>query len=120
MSLEPTQTSERVLMPCRSVCRTTLRALLARPRFRPDFHRDTVFLGGTGQSLDNYGIELVPFGSVDSIAEIISTVDITAYDAAYVALAVERDTTAYTADGTLLQDLDGSEYEDTVVHIQSY
>ena len=43
-----------------------------------------------------------------------------AYDAAYVALAVERDGTAYTADGTLLQDVEGSEYEDTVAHIQTY
>ena len=71
-------------------------------------------------SLDNYGIELVSFGSVGPIAEIVSTVDITAYDAAYVALAVERDGTAYTADETLLQDLEGSEYEDAVAHIQTY
>lgn len=71
-------------------------------------------------SLDNYGIELVSFGSVGPIAEITNIVDITAYDAAYVALAVERDATAYTADGNLLQDLDGSEYEDTVDHIQAY
>ena len=81
---------------------------------------DAERLHEAAHSLDNYGIELVSFGSVDPIAEIVSTVDITAYDAAYVALAVERDGTAYTADGTLLQDLEGSEYEDAVAHIQTY
>ena len=83
-------------------------------------HYDGERLNEAAHSLDNYGIELVSFGSVDPIAEIVSTVDITAYDAAYVALAVERDGTAYTADGTLLQDLEGSEYEDAVAHIQTY
>jgi len=83
-------------------------------------HYDGERLHEAATSLDNYGIELVPFGSVGPIAEITNTVDITAYDAAYVALAVERDGTAYTADGNLLQDLDGSAYEDTVAHIQSY
>ena len=81
---------------------------------------DAKRLHEAAHSLDNYGIELVSFGSVGPIAEIVSTVDITAYDAAYVALAVERDGTAYTADGTLLQDLEGSEYEDAVAHIQTY
>ena len=71
-------------------------------------------------SLDNYGIELVSFGSVGPIAEITNTVGITAYDAAYVALAVERDATAYTADRNLVQDLEGSEYEGTVAHIKTY
>ena len=83
-------------------------------------HYDGERLHEAANSLDNYGIELVLFGSVGPIAEITNTVDITAYDAAYVALAVERDATAYTADGNLLQDLDGSEYEDTVAHIQTY
>jgi predicted nucleic acid-binding protein len=83
-------------------------------------HYDGERLHEAAHSLDNYGIELVSFGSVGPIAEIVSTVDITAYDAAYVALAVERDGTAYTADGNLLQDLEGSEYEDTVVHVQTY
>ncbi len=41
-------------MPCRSVCRTALRALLAGPRFRPDLYGDTVFLGGTGRRSVNF------------------------------------------------------------------
>ena len=81
---------------------------------------DAERLHEAAHSLDNYGIELVSFGSVGPIAEIVNTVDITAYDAAYVALAVERDGTAYTADETLLQDVEGSEYEDAVAHIQTY
>ncbi|AXG09689.1 type II toxin-antitoxin system VapC family toxin [Haloplanus rubicundus] len=83
-------------------------------------HYDGERLHEAANSLDNYGIELVSFGSVGPIAEIANTVDITAYDAAYVALAVERDGIAYTADGNLLQELDGSEYEGTVAHIQTY
>ena len=83
-------------------------------------HYDGERLREAATSLDNYGIELVSFGSVGPIAEITNTVGITAYDAAYVALAVERDATAYTADGDLVQDLDGSEYESTVAHIQTY
>ncbi len=51
MSFEPTRTGERVLMPFRSDCRTALRALLAGPRFRPDFDLNPVFLGGKRQSL---------------------------------------------------------------------
>ena len=83
-------------------------------------HYDGQRLHEAATSLGNYGIELVSFGPVGPIAEITDTVGITAYDAAYVALAVERDATAYTADRNLLQDLDGSEYEDTVAHIQTY
>ena len=83
-------------------------------------HYDGERLREAANSLDNYGIELVSFGSVGPIAEITNTIDVTAYDAAYVALAVERDATVYTADENLLQDLGGSEYEDTVVHIRTY
>jgi len=83
-------------------------------------HYDGKRLHEAANSLANYGIELVPFGSVGPIAEVTDTVDVTAYDAAYVALAVERDATAYTADGNLLQELDGSEYADTVAHIRTY
>jgi predicted nucleic acid-binding protein len=83
-------------------------------------HYDGERLREAANSLDNYGIELVSFGAVGPIAEITNTLGITAYDAAYVALAVERDATAYTADGNLLQDVEGSEYENTVAHIRTY
>jgi len=83
-------------------------------------HYDDERLVEAANSLGKYGIELVPFRSCGPIAEITTTVDITAYDAAYVALAVGREATAYTADTTLLTDLEGTEYEDAVAHIQTY
>lgn len=83
-------------------------------------HYDGERLVEAADSLGTYGIELVSFGSVGSIAEITTTVGITAYDAAYVALAVERAATAYTADTNLLTDLDGTEYEDAVAHVRTY
>ncbi len=54
MPLESARTGERVLMPCRLVCRATLWTLFTGPRFRPDFHRNTVFLRGTDQSLGEF------------------------------------------------------------------
>lgn len=83
-------------------------------------HYDGERLVEAADSLGNYGIELVPFRAVGPLAEITTIADITAYDAAYVALAVERGATAYTADTTLLADLEGSEYEDDVAHIHTY
>jgi predicted nucleic acid-binding protein len=83
-------------------------------------HYDGERLVEAADSLGKYGIESVSFRAVGPIAEITTTVDITAYDAAYVALAVDRGATAYTADTTLLTDLEGSEYEDDVAHIQTY
>jgi len=83
-------------------------------------HYDGERLVEAADSLGKYGIELVPFRAVGPVAEITTTVDITAYDAAYVALAVDRGATAYTADTTLLTDLEGSEYEDAVAHIRTY
>jgi predicted nucleic acid-binding protein len=83
-------------------------------------HYDGDRLVEAASSLGKYGIELVPFGTCGPIAEITTSVDITACDAAYIALAVDREATAYTADTTLLTDLDGTEYEDAVAHIQTY
>jgi predicted nucleic acid-binding protein len=83
-------------------------------------HYDGERLLEAANSLANYGIDLVSFESVGPIAEVTITAGITFYDAAYVALAVEQDGIAYTADGNLVEDLSGSEYEDTVGHIQTY
>jgi predicted nucleic acid-binding protein len=83
-------------------------------------HYDGERLLEAANSLANYGIDLVSFESVGPIAEVTNTAGITSSDAAYVALAVEQDGIAYTADGNLVEDLSGSEYEDTVGHIQTY
>jgi predicted nucleic acid-binding protein len=83
-------------------------------------HYDGERLVEAANSLGKYGVELVPFRACGPVAEITTAVDVTAYDAAYVALAVDREATAYTADATLLADLEGTEYEDAVTHIQTY
>lgn len=77
-------------------------------------------LGEAAASLAEYGIRLVPFHAVGPLAEIATEADITAYDAAYVALGVAREATVYTADGNLLDDLEGTEYEDVAAHIRTY
>jgi predicted nucleic acid-binding protein len=77
-------------------------------------------LAEAAASLAEYGIRLVPFHAVGPLADIATEADITAYDAAYIALAVARGTTVYTADGTLVDDLAGSGYEDAVTHVRTY
>ncbi|PSQ21145.1 hypothetical protein BRD04_07095 [Halobacteriales archaeon QS_9_67_17] len=82
-------------------------------------HYDGDRLEDASKSLSEYGIELVPFGETGPVAEIASELDITVYDAAYVALARDRDTKVYTADGRLLGDLAG-DYSELAEHIRTY
>ena len=70
-------------------------------------------------SLPEYGIELVPFNYIGPVAEIANNLDITIYDAAYIALARQLGTKAYTADENLLDDLDG-DYSELAEHIRTY
>jgi len=83
-------------------------------------HYDGERLEEAADSLGKYGIELVHCRSGGPIAEITTAVDVTAYDAAYIALAVDRRATAFTADSRLLAELEGTEYEDAVDHVRSY
>lgn len=76
-------------------------------------------LTAAAQSLSEYGIDFVSFRNAGSVADIATDLDITVYDAAYVALAERLDTTAYTADETLLDDIQ-VEYSDHVAHIRTY
>lgn len=71
------------------------------------------------KSLTEYGIDLVPFNETGAIAETANDLNITIYDAAYLALAEELDTKVYTADGNLLGDLEG-DYSELAEHIQTY
>lgn len=82
-------------------------------------HYDGERLNNASKTLPEYGIELVPFNEIGSIAEIANNLDITIYDAAYIALAQNYDTKAYTADGNLINDLEG-EYSELAEHIQTY
>ena len=71
------------------------------------------------KSLPEYGIELVPFNNTGPVAKIASELDITIYDATYIGLAQKLETKAYTADGKLLNDLEG-EYSEFAEHIRAY
>ena len=82
-------------------------------------HYDGARLEAAAKSVPEYGIELVPFTETGPVAAVATELDITVYDAAYVALARTRDTNAYTADGKLLDDLDGDDSE-LVDHIRAY
>ena len=53
------------------------------------------------------------------VAKIANKLDSTIDDTAYVALAHKLETKAYTADGDLLDDLEG-EYRELAEHIQTY
>ena len=76
-------------------------------------------LEDASKSLLEYGIELVPFDDAGSIAEVADTLEITVYDAAYIALARKFDTNVYTADGNLLDDLD-DDHSEVAEHIRTY
>lgn len=82
-------------------------------------HYDGDRLEVASNSLPEYGIMLVPFSNSGSVAKIATTLDIPIYDASYIALAQKLDTTAYTADEKLLDDLEG-EYADLAEHIRTY
>ena len=82
-------------------------------------HFDGEQLSAAAQSLSEYGIDIVPFRNAGNVAVIATDLDITVYDTAYVALAERLDTVAYTADETLLADIQG-EYTDHVAHIRTY
>lgn len=76
-------------------------------------------LQNASKSLPEYGIDLVPFNKSGPITAIANDLDITIYDASYIALAQKLDTKVYTADGNLLDDLEG-DYIDFAEHIQTF
>ena len=82
-------------------------------------HYEGKRLEEASKSLPEYGIDLVPFNKTGPIAEIANNLDITIYDAAYIALAQKLDTKSYTADGNLLDDLEG-DYSELAEHIRTY
>ena len=76
-------------------------------------------LEDASKSLLEYGIDLVSFDNTGPIVEIADTLEITVYDAAYIALARKFDTNVYTADGNLLDDLD-DDHSEVAEHIRTY
>ena len=82
-------------------------------------HYEGERLEEASKSLPEYGIDLVSFNKTGSVTEIANDLDITVYDAAYIALAQNHDTKAYTADGNLLDNLKG-DYSELAEHIRTY
>lgn len=72
------------------------------------------------QSLSEYGLELRPFGDCGSVAEVANELDVSVYDASYVALASAVDSVVFTADEALVEDTAGTEYAEYVEHVRDY
>lgn len=70
-------------------------------------------------TLPEYGLELVPFGSLGPVADLAARADCSVYDASYLALAASRGCTLYTADERLVTA--GTETADgpTVEHVRA-
>ena len=71
-------------------------------------------------TLPEYGSKLIPYGEVGLVAEFAIDLDITLYDASYLALADTKGATVYTADSRLLDTTDRSAQSDRCSHIQEY
>ncbi|MFB6219431.1 MAG: type II toxin-antitoxin system VapC family toxin [Halobacteriaceae archaeon] len=83
-------------------------------------HYEDERLTEAATTLPEYGIELIPYRDAGPAAEIAVDLDITLYDASYLALAHTNEATVYTADGRLLDSTDGSAYSDCCTHIREY
>lgn len=72
------------------------------------------------ESLNAYDIELRSFARSGDVAGVADELDVTVYDASYLALAEAVDGRAYTADETLLSDVEDRAYGDRLAHIDGY
>ncbi|MFB6312112.1 MAG: type II toxin-antitoxin system VapC family toxin [Salinirussus sp.] len=71
-------------------------------------------------TLPEYGIELIPYRDVGPVAELAVELDITLYDASYLALAHSNEATLYTADSRLLETIESGACADRSAHIRAY
>jgi len=83
-------------------------------------HYEGTRLQEVAETLPEYGIDLVSFGDLGPVATVAEALDITMYDAAYIALASRLDGVAYTADSDLLATAEDSDWEGTVAHVRTY
>lgn len=72
------------------------------------------------ETLPEYGIDFVPFSDLGPVTTVAENLDITMYDAVYIALASKLDGVAYTADSDLLTTTEDSNREGTVAHVRTY
>lgn len=76
-------------------------------------------LVAAAETVVEYGIEYYPFARGGPVAEIANRLDISIYDAAYLALAVANDCRVYTADGSLVETANRSDLEEHIEHIKT-
>lgn len=72
------------------------------------------------ESLAEYGITELSFEQISGIIELAVSEDVSVYDAAYVALANQRDCLCYTADNRLLTSIEADEYTAHLSHIRDF
>lgn len=77
-------------------------------------------LTAAAETLPKYGIKAIPFDGIERVVACAETLDIPIYDASYLALAAERDTTMQTADGRLIENTHETEYAPHISHISGY
>lgn len=71
-------------------------------------------------TLPEYGLTLKAYGDLGPVASVAVDLDLTLYDASYLALAQTTDATVYTADSRLLEATVGSPYSEVSAHIREY
>lgn len=72
------------------------------------------------ESMVEYDIELRSFGRAGAAAETAVELELSVYDASYLALAAAVDGRAYTADERLLSAVSDTAYEGRATHIADY
>lgn len=77
-------------------------------------------LVAASESLAGYGIEMRPLSNSGAVAPTAEELDVSVYDASYVALAEAVDGRAYTADEALLAAASDSEHADRLAHVAAY
>lgn len=83
-------------------------------------HYDGDRLREASSTLPEYGITLVPYRAAGPVADVAVDLDITVYDASYLALAESSSGGFYTADSALLEATEGSAYAERSCHIRDY
>lgn len=83
-------------------------------------HYEGERLQAAARSLGHYGLDLLPFRAISEISAVAEALDVTIYDASYVALAEHRDTVGYTSDEALVADVSGSKYDGRIAHVREY
>lgn len=72
------------------------------------------------EAIGDYGIDLRPFAASGQVATVAEAVDVTVYDASYIAIADDTEGVLYTADRRLVEAVGGSPYEDRVAALSEY